>query len=466
MVERFEVELRNLTPLSYFDIVVFIFSERHAVVDDVRKVHENILNLLPFLTDSCFEAFDPLWDDLRFFHQCCGILFLLSRLRDSSGNLVPSLPQLISIGLKAPPVSIELQEEIHLANLVRQVPLPQALPDHLGGLPHELDVEQDVFAPWILVVGKKTMSPLVVPRLFKDQALQTPVLELHQHDVVYFGVVNLIDNGYVMGAIDVWKCRSCPQTFCEDKRYGMTDLAPEVGLPKIEPGSKWAALICTRNTGSNWTLIQTRPGAKVQHSCTPDTKLELTVGPDYSIEVGPASGIGQHRIILVENFVNAPVDVITGKKHLGTTNANQALGKPFSFTPPLSAAVISPSRYNVLNLTSILFIISGIWLGLVASFSLATPATFSIFAILALATVVSGVFLRKPKLWPATLGLAAVAIAFVAQLLVQFGGGLTASATALDILLAASVITGWLSWSRVRSLRAKQWHPLDMPAYG
>ncbi|HEV2119031.1 MAG TPA: hypothetical protein VGS11_02825 [Candidatus Bathyarchaeia archaeon] len=291
-------------------------------------------------------------------------------------------------------------------------------------------------------------------------------MELHQHDVVYFGVVNLIDNGYVMGAIDVWKCRSCPQTFCEDKRYGVIDLAPEVGLPKIEPGSKWAALICTRNNGSNWTLIQTKPGATIQHSCTPDTKLELRIGPDYSIEMGPASGIGQHRIILVENFVNAPVDVITGKKHLGTTNANQALGKPFSFTPPLSAAVIQPSRYNVLNLTSILFIISGIWLGLIASFSLGTPAVSGVFAILALAAIASGILLRRPKLWPATLGLAATATAFVAQLLVQFGGGLTVSAITLDILLAASVVAGWLSWSRVRSLRAKQWHPLDMPAYG
>jgi hypothetical protein len=291
-------------------------------------------------------------------------------------------------------------------------------------------------------------------------------LELHQHDVVYFGVVNLIDNGYVMGAIDVWKCRSCPQTFCEDKRYGMTDLAPEVGLPRIEPGSKWAALICTRNTGSNWTLIQTKPGNLIQHSCTPDTKLELKVGPDYSIEAGPASGIGQHRIILVENFVNAPVDVITGKKHLGTTNANQALGKPFSFTPPLSAAVIQPSRYNVLNLTSILFIISGAWLGLAASFSLGTPAILGVFAILALATIVAGIFLRKPKLWPATLGLAGAAIALVAQLGIQVGSGLNSSATALDILLVASVVAGWLSWSRVRSLRAKQWHPLDMPAYG
>src|SRR5256712_9565031 len=314
---------------------------------------------------------------------------------------------------------------------------------------------------------KKPMSSLVVPRLSRTKPLsQTLVLELHQHDVVYCGVVNLIDNGYVMGAIDVWKCRSCPQTFCEDKRFGMTDLAPEVGLPKIEPGSKWAALICTRNNGSNWTLIQARPGNPIQHSCTPDTKLELKVGPDYFIEAGPASGIGQHRIILVENFVNAPVDVITGKKHLGTTNANQALGKPFSFTPPLSAAVIQPSRYNVLNLTSILFIVSGVWLGLLASFNLGNPAVLGVFAILALAAGVSGIFLRKPQSWPPSRGLVTAAARCAGPPCIRFATCLTASTTTLDILLAASIVTGWLSWSRVRSLRAKQWHPLDMPAYG
>jgi hypothetical protein len=291
-------------------------------------------------------------------------------------------------------------------------------------------------------------------------------LELHQHDVVYFGVVNLIDNSNVMGTIDVWKCRSCPQIFCEDKRFGLTDLAPEVGLPKIEPDSKWAALICTRNNGSNWTLIQTRPGATVQHSCTPETKLELRVGSDYSIEAGPASGIGQHRIILVETFVNQPVDVVTGRKHLGTTNANQALGKPFSFTPPLSAAVIQPSRYNVLNLTSILFIVSGIWLGLIASFGLSSNPTLGLFALLALGVIVSGIFLRRPKLWPATVGLVAVTIAIVAQLSIQIVQGFSAAAIALDILLAATTIAAWMSWSRVRSLSAKQWHPLDMPAYG
>ena len=291
-------------------------------------------------------------------------------------------------------------------------------------------------------------------------------MELHQHDVVYFGVVNLIDNGNVMGTIDVWKCRSCPQTFCEDKRFGVIDLAPEVGLPKIEPGAKWAALICTRNNGSNWTLIQTRPGATVQHSCTPETKLELNVGPDYAIEPGPASGIGQHRIILVENFVNAPVDVITGKKHLGTTNANQALGKPFSFTPPLSAAVIQHSRYSVLNITSILFIISGIWLAANGAIGLASTPILGIFLLPAVGTIVSGIFLRRPKLWPATVGLASAAIALVAQLSIGLSSGVSWVAIILDVLLAATTIAGWLSWSRVRSLSARQWHPLDMPAYG
>src|SRR5207249_9478795 len=100
------------------------------------------------------------------------------------------------------------------------------------------------------------------------------------------------------------------------------------------------------------------------------------------------------------------------------------------------------------------------------SFNIGNPAGLGALAILALAAVVSGIFLRKPKLWPATLGLVAVAAAFAAQLWIQYATGLTASATALDVLLVASVVTGWLSWSRVRSLRAKQWHPLDMPAYG
>src|SRR5436309_5027420 len=167
MVERLEFELRDRPPFSYFDIVSFIFSERHALVDNIGKVHENILDLLLFPTYFCLEILDLLRNNLGLFHQCRGFLFLLSRLGDCRCDLVPFLPQLISFGLKAPPVSVELQEELHLFQLVRQAPLPQTLPDRLGVLPHELDIQQDGFPHKTLPVGKKPMSTQGVPRLFQ-----------------------------------------------------------------------------------------------------------------------------------------------------------------------------------------------------------------------------------------------------------------------------------------------------------
>src|SRR3989440_5303204 len=157
----------------------------------------------------------------------------------------------------------------------------------------------------------QSRSDLVCRLLLEKKNNDDSVLQTHQHDVVYYGVVNLVDNNYIMGAVDVWRCRGCNQLFCEDKKYGMTDLAPEVGLPKIEPNTQWAALICTRDKGSNWTLTQVKPGMTIAHSCTPDTKVELTLGPRYDLAQGPASGIGKHRIIVIEKFVNLAVDVQT-----------------------------------------------------------------------------------------------------------------------------------------------------------
>src|SRR5207245_4870298 len=116
------------------------------------------------------------------------------------------------------------------------------------------------------------------------------------------------------------------QRLCREKRYGMTDVAPEAGLTKIEPNTQGAALICTRDKGSNWTLTLVKPGMTITHSGTPDTKVELTVGPSYDLEQGPASGIGKQRILVIEEFVNLAVDVQTGQKQPNTTNAYQELG--------------------------------------------------------------------------------------------------------------------------------------------
>src|SRR6266699_1428361 len=68
VVESLEIKLWNSAPFSHFYIVVFVFSKRHAIVNNVGKIQENIIDLLSFRIDSCFEAFDLLRDCLGFSH--------------------------------------------------------------------------------------------------------------------------------------------------------------------------------------------------------------------------------------------------------------------------------------------------------------------------------------------------------------------------------------------------------------
>ena len=287
----------------------------------------------------------------------------------------------------------------------------------------------------------------------------------HKHDIVYYGVVNLIHDSNVIGAIDVWRCRGCPEIFCEDKRYGIMDLAAEVGFPKIETGAKWAALICTKEKGSDWTLTGAKPGSIIHHSCTPETKVDLTVGPDYTIMAGMASGIGKHRIIILENLVNSAVDVVTGKPHTGPTNANPAPGRPFSFTPEHSAARVETSRYNVYNLASVALFASAIWTGYLGV-TLDTGIVSRILLLLAGITGITGGYftLNKRKIGPLLgLGTGVLGILGLATIGIM-GRGL--DIYVLSILLLVTLVLGWISRTRIKKLTEQQWHPLDMPAYG
>lgn len=140
------------------------------------------------------------------------------------------------------------------------------------------------------------------------------VSEGHNHDVVYFGCVNLLDIEEIVGAIDVWRCRLCSKIFCEDKRWGTTELAPEIGFPEIEEPSKWAILVCSDAQDLVWTLLAGTPGVKVDHECRIGKHRDLIVSSEYDLRMEePVKDIAQHSLFLVEDFINMEC-VIRSKK--------------------------------------------------------------------------------------------------------------------------------------------------------
>src|SRR5205807_10409494 len=77
------------------------------------------------------------------------------------------------------------------------------------------------------------------PRLFYVRGDGDFVLQTHQHDVVYYGVVILIDNNYVLGAVDVWRCLGCIHIYCVEKCDVMNVLVPVVGMTMIDLNYNW-----------------------------------------------------------------------------------------------------------------------------------------------------------------------------------------------------------------------------------
>jgi hypothetical protein len=66
---------------------------------------------------------------------------------------------------------------------------------------------------------------------------------------VYFGVVNIIENTKLIGAVDVWRSVITKELFCEEKRLGILDIADYIGMPKIDKDLKWVVAISRKKKG-------------------------------------------------------------------------------------------------------------------------------------------------------------------------------------------------------------------------
>jgi len=102
--------------------------------------------------------------------------------------------------------------------------------------------------------------------------------------IVYFGVININENGKNIGAIDVWRSVITKELFCEEKRLGILDIAEDIGMPKIEKGKKWAVAVNRNRFGKDrWKLIKILEEGIFKFFDTNDETIIITNVKNYHI---------------------------------------------------------------------------------------------------------------------------------------------------------------------------------------
>ena len=122
--------------------------------------------------------------------------------------------------------------------------------------------------------------------------------------IVYFGVVNINENGKNIGAIDIWRGAITKELFCEEKRLGIIDIADYIGMPKIDKGYKWAIAVNKNRLGKDrWKLIKILKDGKLSFYDTDDETIIVSNVKDYHIV--------DHDwwSFLVENNINRSIEI-------------------------------------------------------------------------------------------------------------------------------------------------------------
>jgi hypothetical protein len=129
-----------------------------------------------------------------------------------------------------------------------------------------------------------------------------------KHTPVYAGAVNLMHNGDVIGVVDVWVCSVCKELFCEEKRWGSTEVSSKLGFVEAERGSKWAVLICRSGKSVEWSLMTVSAGDRLDHRCPSSEDATLRVNADFEIETNESLK-NKHLLYLIERHINRTIEV-------------------------------------------------------------------------------------------------------------------------------------------------------------
>lgn len=124
--------------------------------------------------------------------------------------------------------------------------------------------------------------------------------------VVYFGVINVNENGKTMGSVDVWRSLLTKEMFCEEKRLGIEEIVDYIGMPKIDRGKKWAVAISRARKGHlRWRLVKIIKEGNFAFTDADEEAIEVNV-KDFTIVDR------EWWSFLVEESVNRNVEVAGG----------------------------------------------------------------------------------------------------------------------------------------------------------
>jgi len=122
--------------------------------------------------------------------------------------------------------------------------------------------------------------------------------------IVYFGVININENGRTIGAIDIWRSVITKELFCEEKRLGILDIADYIGMPKIDKGYKWAVVVNRNRLGKDrWKLIKIlKEGQFIFYDTDDETIINTNVKNYHIID-------NDWWNFLIENNINRSIEI-------------------------------------------------------------------------------------------------------------------------------------------------------------
>jgi len=123
--------------------------------------------------------------------------------------------------------------------------------------------------------------------------------------IVYYGVININENGKNIGAVDIWRSVITKKILCEEKRLGILDISEDIGMPRINDKEIWAVAVNKHRKGKDrWKLIKLKEGEKKIEFLDTDDETKISVNIESSKIVDP-----EWWSFLVSKNINKSIEI-------------------------------------------------------------------------------------------------------------------------------------------------------------